>query len=87
VDDSDMSRILALLALAPLGCAAWGDVTLDEKVWAKAGDAYAAPGDYERAEAACRARGGLPDVAAGPRISREFVRCMRTQGWLLVDQP
>ena len=82
-----MSRILALLVLVPLGCAALGAVSLEEKVWAKAGDAYAGPGDYERADAACRTGDGLPDVAAGPRTSRGFVRCMRTQGWLLVDQP
>jgi hypothetical protein len=56
-------------------------------VWAKAGEAYAGPGDYERAETACRAGDGLPDVAAGPSTSRGFVRCMRTQGWILVDQP
>ena len=81
-----MSRILALLALAALGCAASGAVSLEDKVWAKAGEAYAGPGDYERAEAACRGSDGLPDVAAGPRTSRGFVRCMRTQGWILVDQ-
>jgi hypothetical protein len=81
-----MSRILALLALASLGCAA-SAVSLEDKVWAKADEAYAGPGDYERAEAACRIRDGLPDVAAGPRTSREFVRCMRTQGWILVERP
>jgi hypothetical protein len=82
-----MSRILALLALAPLGCAASGAVSLEDKVWAKAGDAYAGPGDYERAETVCLAGGGLPDVAAGPSTSRGFVRCMRAQGWILVGQP
>jgi hypothetical protein len=82
-----MRRILALLALAALGCAASGTVSLEDKVWAKAEAAYAGPGDYERAEAACRAEGGLPDVAAGPRTTRDFVRCMRGQGWILVDRP
>ncbi|MDH3212417.1 MAG: hypothetical protein OEM05_08010 [Myxococcales bacterium] len=82
-----MSRILALLALAPLGCAAWGAVSLEGKVWAKANGAYAGPGDYERSEAVCRSGDRRPDVAAGPGPSREFVRCMRGQGWILVDRP
>jgi hypothetical protein len=66
-----MSRTLALLALAPLGCAAGGAVSLDGKVWAKADGAYAGPGDDERAEAACRSGDRRPDVAVGPGISRE----------------
>ena len=88
-----MRRISRLLALVALGCAAPAPTTpersLENKVWAKAGDAYAGPGDYERAAAACRgpADGGLPEVAEGPGAMRDFLRCMDGHGWILVDAP
>ena len=83
-----MNRILAGCALATLG----GALVLGclggprGKVWAKANSAYAGPGDYERAESACRAHDGLPDVASGP-VPREFIGCMRGHGWVLVKRP
>ena len=88
-----MKRILALCALAPLGCAALATVPLGclagpgNKVWAKANAAYAGPGDYERAESACRRDHVLPGVAAGPKVSQEFVGCMRGHDWVLVKRP
>ncbi len=88
-----MKRILALCALAPLGCVALGSLSLGclggpgDKVWAKANAAYAGPGDYERAESACRRGDALPDVAAGPKVSQEFVGCMRGHDWVLVKRP
>jgi hypothetical protein len=92
-----MRRITWLLALVTLGCAAAVPTptepslenALENKVWAKAGEAYAGPGDYERAAAACRGPtdGGLPAVAAAPGAARDFIRCMAREDWILVDAP
>ncbi len=84
---------VGLVAVFALGCSTAvptaPDVSLDGKVWAKANDAYAAPGDYEKAVAACRGPGGgeLPEVAAAPEVASGFVRCMADEGWILVDAP
>ena len=88
-----MRRLVPLLALAALGCAAAPpgptELSLEDKVWAKADEGYVAPGDYEQAAAACRGPGdgGLPEVSAEPGAAREFVRCMADRGWILVDAP
>jgi len=94
-----MRRITRLLALVTLGCAAAvpappelsleNKLTLENKVWARANEAYVGPGDYETAAAACRGPrdGGLPEVAAAPGAARDFVQCMDREGWILVDAP
>ena len=84
-----MKSILALIALAPLGCSVFGSFAPGDsrKVWAKANAGYAGLGDYERAEASCRTADGLPAVAAGPQRSQEFVDCMRRHQWVLVRRP
>jgi hypothetical protein len=83
-----MNRILAGCALAAFGGAlALGCLGASgNKVWAKANSAYAAPGDYERAESACGGNKGLPGVSAGP-AGPEFVDCMRDYAWVLVRRP
>jgi hypothetical protein len=83
-----MNRILAACALAAFGGAlALGCLgAAGNKVWAKAKSAYAAPGDYERAESACGGNQGLPDVSAGPGRP-EFIDCMRGHAWVLVRRP
>jgi len=88
-----MRRITRLLALVTLGCAAAvpapPELSLENKVWARADEAYVGPGDYEKAAAACRGPrdGGLPEVAAAPGAARDFVRCMSGECWILVDAP
>ncbi len=83
-----MNRILAAAGLAALGSAlALGCLGAPgDRVWAKSNAAYAAPGDYERAESNCLVNDGLPNVAAGPG-QRDFVDCMRGHGWVLVKRP
>ena len=87
-----MKRALAHYAPALAGCVALGAACVSvgcigDRVWAKANAAYAGLGDYERAESACRHNDGLPDVAAGPRYSPDFLECMRGHGWVLVRRP
>ena len=88
-----MRRINPMLALVALGCAspvpASPELSMENKVWARADAAYVAPGDYEQAATACRGPrdGGLPEVSAGPEAARDFVRCMDGRGWILVDAP
>lgn len=84
-----MKSILRLIVLATLGCSLSCSLVPrnSHKVWAKANAAYAGPGDYERAEAACQNGAGLPSVAAGPERSREFIDCMRRHDWVLVRRP
>ena len=88
-----MGRIIGLLALVALGCSTAAPLSpehsLEGKVWAKAEGAYAGPGDYEQAVAACDGPGGgeLPAVAAAPATARSFIRCMADRGWILVDAP
>jgi hypothetical protein len=55
------------------------------KVWAKIDGSYAAYGEFERAQAACGIKDGLPDVAAAPSPGRAYRACMRDQGWGLVS--
>jgi len=62
-----------------------GSRATGNKAWAKIDGSYAAYGDFERAEAACGHKGGLPDVAAAPESDGDYHACMREQGWALVS--
>ncbi len=84
-----MTRTATLLAWVALGCASTGP--LEGKVWAKAEGAYAARGDFERAEALCARAGAAPSVSARSDATRDqvlaFIRCMDERGWFLVKAP
>ena len=87
-----LNALVALLAIlsgcsATMGVGRTGPSLSDSdqgKVWAKIDSSYAAYGDFERAQAACGIKDGLPDVAAAPSPLRAYQECMREQGWALV---
>jgi hypothetical protein len=87
-----LTVLVALVALLG-GCAARppvdsaGSSSADPekgKGWAKIDSSYAAYGDFERAQAACGIKNGMPDVAAAPGPRKAYQACMRSQGWALV---
>jgi hypothetical protein len=82
-----LATLLTLLAACSTlpGTDSWNDDSSQEKVWAKVDDSYAAYGEFERAQASCGVKDGLPDVAAAPTPSRVYQSCMRDQGGALVS--